>query len=286
MKNILLGAALLGLTAAAPIQAEKGHHGGEHHKAGKVCKSCKLHGEGDHHAKGGKPCKDCKSHKGGKSCKSHKGGEHHAKGGKPCKACKLRGGSGGSGGGHHGMKAGGGGASGGFGGPRRMMKHRWVQKGGRGGGGSFGRGGKRWGRGGYKHKKAGLDKMVLMKGHMLLKHRTELDLTPEQQDKITKALADVKKKGNTLKAQIDNYKIDIHMAMRSEKMDASAVKRLIDKKYAAKTKLAKTYVDVQAAMQKVLSKEQLEDIREYRYGLNDDDDENEEEIEVEVEIKR
>lgn len=169
-----------------------------------------------------------------------------------CKSCQLR--SGGGGGGQR----------------HQILKRSWIQKGSRHG----------------HHKGVHLDKVVMKKGHLLLKYRGELDLTPDQQDKIKGALGNAKKKGNTLKAVIENLKIDIRAAMDTEKIDAAAVKRLIDKKYAAKAKLAKGYVDAQAAMQNVLTRDQLQDLRDYRYGIDDEDGDEDDEEEVEIEIKR
>ena len=59
-----------------------------------------------------------------------------------------------------------------------------------------------------------------------------------------------------LKADKDIVKVDLKSAMWDESIDVGAVNKLIDAKYAAKTKAAKTYVKALRDIQKVLSKEQ------------------------------
>ncbi len=193
-----------------------------------------------------------------------------------CKACKMKGGGGGGSAGAGGNFSQGGGEGGGGGGG--------FQRGPRGGGSGGFHGGGRQGRMGHHESKG------TMLGHRLLIHRNDLELTPAQQDKIKAIMRDTKKKANTHKAVIENLKIDIHAGMGTGSTDGSAVKRLVDKKYAEKAKLSKLYVDAQVAFENVLTKEQSNDIRDHRYGLDqrgDDDDGHEHDHEeVEVEIKR
>lgn len=197
------------------------------------------------------------------ACEDHHGGQaqmqsKHAKmhkdkgGGHDCKECKL--GRGGKGGG--GMS------------PQGMKGRAW----GRGGAGGGAMGGHGMRRAMFGPAQQGLQQKVMMKGHMLMMHAAALKLTPAQQDEIKKALHDANKKNNTLTAEIDNLKIDIHAGLAEEKIDAAKLKNLIDKKHAAKAKSAKLWVEAQASMQGVLNKEQLEEIRAFRYGLKEEDE--------------
>lgn len=94
------------------------------------------------------------------------------------------------------------------------------------------------------------------KAKMLWEHKDALGLTPEQLGQLKEIKHAAIKDMIRLKADVDVIKVDIDSEMWAEQIDAGKVSRLIDGKYDAKNKIAKTYVQALADMQKVLTDEQ------------------------------
>ena len=127
----------------------------------------------------------------------------------------------------------------------------------------------------------GLESIVMHRGNMLLMAAAPLKLTDAQRDKVKDAMRSAKKQVNTLKAEVENIGIDIRAALQGDDADSGKLKKLVDQKYAAKAKIAKTLIDAHAAIDATLTKEQKEDIRNHRMGFDRDEEEDGEEDEEE-----
>lgn len=123
-----------------------------------------------------------------------------------------------------------------------------------------------------------LEDIVMRRGNMILMAAGPLELTDAQKDKIADAMRSAQKQVNSLNAEVENIGIDLRAALHGGDADAGKLKKLVDQKYAAKAKIAKTLIDAHAAIDGTLTQEQKEDIRNHRMGFKgDEDDEDEDE---------
>ena len=103
-----------------------------------------------------------------------------------------------------------------------------------------------------------------MKNPLLQKFNTKYTTAPFSQIKTEHFKPAFKEAIKIAKAEIDVIKVDVKTAMWKEKIDLAEVNKLIDKKYNAKAKLAKTYVKAVSDIQGVLSAEQLSQLHEMK----------------------
>ena len=110
-----------------------------------------------------------------------------------------------------------------------------------------------------KHEaKASKCKVTKLKGEMkkYWKFADDLELTDEQLGKIADIKHEAMKQLIQQSADVKIIKVDVTTAMWAKQIDTGKVNKLIDQKYNAKNKLAKTYVQALADAQAVLNDDQ------------------------------
>lgn len=121
------------------------------------------------------------------------------------------------------------------------------------------------------HKKDGCgkkdwDSMLLKKMGICLKNQEEVGLTDKQFDAIKEAKYDFKKEIIKNEAEIDIIAVDIKSHLWEDKIDTSAVDKLIDKKYEVKKTKAKAFVAALANFKETLSDDQYKKMKEIYYS--------------------
>ena len=115
-----------------------------------------------------------------------------------------------------------------------------------------------------EHKK-GMDSMVLLKMHMIMKNQEELGLSDEQVEKIRALKLDTKKKVIMQKAEIEVLAVDIKAKLWwGDPVDMEAVNKLIDQKYEIKKGKAKNLAGAIAELKKILTEEQKDKLKALR----------------------
>ncbi|MFH1577829.1 MAG: Spy/CpxP family protein refolding chaperone [Candidatus Omnitrophota bacterium] len=108
----------------------------------------------------------------------------------------------------------------------------------------------------------GLEEKFAHKAHFILENKEGLGLSEEQVKKI-KDLKLETQKGLILKdAEIDIVALDIKDGLYQDTVNASAVNKLIDKKYELKKQKAQSLVSAYAALKNILTDEQKEKMSE------------------------
>jgi Spy/CpxP family protein refolding chaperone len=87
-------------------------------------------------------------------------------------------------------------------------------------------------------------------------HKDVLSIKEDQLNKIKDIKHKAIKELIQLNADKEIVMVDLESAMRGDSIDVNSINKLIDTKYAAKNKTAKTYVKAIGDIQKVLTKEQ------------------------------
>ncbi len=119
-------------------------------------------------------------------------------------------------------------------------------------------------RGGYKksHGDKKFDEKVMMKLHLAMMNKDELELSDNQISKIKSLKVNTKKDLIKKNADIEILAVDIMSGLWAEKIDTRSINQLIDKKYNIKKEKAKALIAVCADLQKILSKNQKESLKE------------------------
>jgi Spy/CpxP family protein refolding chaperone len=97
-------------------------------------------------------------------------------------------------------------------------------------------------------------------------YQDELKVSDEQLAKIKELKVALKKDLIRKKADIKIIKIDIRSLLQEHEVDIEAVNRLIDQKYEIKKAKSKMVVESYAKLKKVLSKEQMDNLKEILRG--------------------
>jgi Spy/CpxP family protein refolding chaperone len=119
-------------------------------------------------------------------------------------------------------------------------------------------------RGDYKKSHADIkfEDKISMKMHAIMMNKEELKLSDKQISKIKTLKIETKKALIMKNAQIEVLAVDIKSGLWSDKIDVKNINKLIDKKYNIKKEKAKVLVSVCARIKKILSKEQVESLKE------------------------
>ena len=113
--------------------------------------------------------------------------------------------------------------------------------------------------------KKGHDEMFFHKAHLALAHATELGLSDDQVSKIKALEYTFKKSLIKEDADIKSLGLDIREAIQKDTVDTNAVNSLIDQKYVLKATKAKEAVQAYANLQKILTKDQYNKLKEMRH---------------------
>ena len=92
-------------------------------------------------------------------------------------------------------------------------------------------------------------------------YQDELKVSDEQLNKIKELKVALKKDLIRKKADIKVIKVDIRSLLYEDEVDVDAVNRLIDQKYEIKKAKSKMVVESYAKLKKVLTKEQMDNLR-------------------------
>jgi Spy/CpxP family protein refolding chaperone len=92
-------------------------------------------------------------------------------------------------------------------------------------------------------------------------YQDELKVSDEQLDQIKELKVALKKDLIRKKADIKVIKVDIRSLLYEDEVDVDAVNRLIDQKYEIKKAKSKMVVESYAKLKKVLTKEQMDNLR-------------------------
>lgn len=121
--------------------------------------------------------------------------------------------------------------------------------------------GKGHGRGSWGGGDQGLEGKFFHKAHVLLKLQDEIGLTEDQAKAIRDLKMEMKKNHIRQKAEIKILKMDIHSALKADAVDAKQVELLIEKKYEAKTAMAKSFLDAYLKLKGTLNDKQREALK-------------------------
>jgi len=99
------------------------------------------------------------------------------------------------------------------------------------------------------------------------KQRTKarLELTPEQKDRIMETRLNFQKENIKLKADIKIAQLELKSLMREEELNKAQIYRQIEYVGDLKTQMAKNRVDQRMAMRDILTKEQLDKLKERKF---------------------
>ena len=117
---------------------------------------------------------------------------------------------------------------------------------------------------GYAHKKQkkSVAEKVYKKAKMIYLYQDELNVTEDQLDQIHELKVSLKKDLIRKKAELKIVKVDIKSLLYEDDIDVKAVNKLIDQKYEIKKAKAKKAVESYAQLKKILTKEQLEKLKD------------------------
>jgi hypothetical protein len=107
-----------------------------------------------------------------------------------------------------------------------------------------------------------LEDKLFKKIHVIYEHQEEIGVSDEQMEQIKGIKTDLKKDLVKSEADIDVIKIDYKDALYQDEVDIDAVNKLIDQKYEVKKAKAKKVVAAYAQFKKILSKEQMEKLKD------------------------
>ncbi len=110
-----------------------------------------------------------------------------------------------------------------------------------------------------------LDKKFMKKMHMIFIYQDELGVTDEQLAQLKKIKIATKKSLIEKQAAIDVLKVDIRSSLHNPEIDLSAINKLIDKKYEIKKAKSKQVVASIAELKKILTKDQLKQLKAMMY---------------------
>jgi Spy/CpxP family protein refolding chaperone len=94
--------------------------------------------------------------------------------------------------------------------------------------------------------------------------KTKLGLAPEQKEKIEDIRFNFQKESIRLKADLKIAKLELKSLMSEEELDKGKIYRKIEELSNLRTKLAKNQVDKKMAIRQILTKEQLEMLKEFK----------------------
>ncbi|MDD5449208.1 MAG: Spy/CpxP family protein refolding chaperone [Candidatus Omnitrophica bacterium] len=107
-----------------------------------------------------------------------------------------------------------------------------------------------------------MDDLFFMKTHYILANGAEINLTEDQETKIKELVYSAKKAVIMQDAAIESLELDIMQAFMKSPIDVNAINGLIDNKYAAKASKAKDLVAAYVNLQKILTKDQQNKLKD------------------------
>jgi hypothetical protein len=112
------------------------------------------------------------------------------------------------------------------------------------------------------YQKESIKAKFLKTVRLIYLYQDELKVSDEQLSKIKELKVALKKDLIQKKAEIKIIKIDIRSLLHEHEVDVDAVNRLIDQKYEIKKAKSKMVVESYAKLKKVLSKEQMDNLKQ------------------------
>jgi Spy/CpxP family protein refolding chaperone len=94
--------------------------------------------------------------------------------------------------------------------------------------------------------------------------KTKIALTPEQKEKIEDIRFDFQKESIRLKADLKIAKLELKSLMSEEELNKGNIYRKIEELSDLRTKLAKNQVDKKMAIRQILTREQLDKLKEFK----------------------
>lgn len=125
-------------------------------------------------------------------------------------------------------------------------------------------------RAGYdhgRHHKKSVNEKFFKKAKMIYLYQDELNVTDEQLDQINELKIALKKDLIRKEADLNIIKVDIRSLLHEDEVNISAVNKLIDQKYEIKKAKMKKVVQSYAQLKKILTKEQIEKLKEIAHDL-------------------
>lgn len=125
-------------------------------------------------------------------------------------------------------------------------------------------------RAGYDHgryHKKSVKEKFFKKAKMIYLYQDELNVTDEQLDQIKELKIALKKDLIRKGADLNIIKVDIRSLLHEDEVNISAVNKLIDQKYEIKKAKMKKVVQSYAQLKKILTKEQIEKLKEIAHDL-------------------
>lgn len=111
------------------------------------------------------------------------------------------------------------------------------------------------------HGSGSLESKVFHKAKFLLAHQDEIGLSEEQASRIKDTKMALKKDLITRNAGIEVAALEVHEALSADKVNASAVNALVDKKYELKKQKAKRVVEAYTQLKGILTDEQQSEMK-------------------------
>lgn len=125
-------------------------------------------------------------------------------------------------------------------------------------------------RAGYDHgryHKKSVKEKFFKKAKMIYLYQDELNVTDEQLDQIKELKIALKKDFIRKGADLNIIKVDIRSLLHEDEVNINAVNKLIDQKYEIKKAKMKKVVQSYAQLKKILTKEQIEKLKEIAHDL-------------------
>lgn len=125
-------------------------------------------------------------------------------------------------------------------------------------------------RAGYDHgryHKKSVKEKFFKKAKMIYLYQDELNVTDEQLDQIKELKIALKKDLIRKGADLNIIKVDIRSLLHEDEVNINAVNKLIDQKYEIKKAKMKKVVQSYAQLKKILTKEQIEKLKEIAHDL-------------------
>lgn len=95
--------------------------------------------------------------------------------------------------------------------------------------------------------------------------KARLELTPEQKEKMKDVRLDFEREKIKLRADLKIAKLELRSLMAEEELDRGDIYNKIEHMGQLKTKLAKNRVDKRMALREILTKEQLDKLKEFGF---------------------
>ena len=123
---------------------------------------------------------------------------------------------------------------------------------------------------GMRHKMKAMDKMSFEdrfynKAIFILMRSEEIKLTAEQKDKISSLKHKIMRSMTLKEAEVEVLAMDIMEALKADKVDMSAVNKLIDQKYDLKRQQAKEIAGACNDLRAILTKDQQDKVKDMWY---------------------